>query len=288
MNPDQLKIILEAVLLAAGEPLTVDRLQSLFDEHERPSQDSIREALAQLADDCVGRALEVREVASGFTLQVRQGFAPWVARLWAERPVRYSRALLETLALVAYRQPITRAEIEDIRGVTVSSNIIKTLQEREWVRVVGHRDVPGRPALFATTRQFLDHFNLKCLDELPSLAELRESDHPEMQLELPIPTEVLSLSTDVDSNKTLDASDSNDAIDDREPENTESLNDNVFTGEINVQIETIAEVEAIEETIDFLEMAALAELEVATQEATAIEEKHNANLAEIETLEAEA
>lgn len=173
-DPRQLATVLEAILLAAGKPLPLERLAELFDEAERPSPKLLREALGVLGGSCLGRGFELSEVASGYRLQVRARFAPWVGRLWEERPQRYSRALLETLALIAYRQPITRGEIEEVRGVAVNSNIVKTLLEREWIRVVGYREVPGRPAMFATTRGFLDHFNLKSLDELPPLAALRE------------------------------------------------------------------------------------------------------------------
>jgi segregation and condensation protein B len=166
--------ILEGAILAADKPLTVQNLADLFESHERPDNSEIREALKEIAGRCEGRGFELQEVASGFRFQVRQQLSPWVARLWAERPARYSRALLETLALIAYRQPITRGEIEEIRGVAVSSNIVKTLHERDWIRVVGHRDVPGRPAMYATTRAFLDYFNLKSLDQLPALAEIRD------------------------------------------------------------------------------------------------------------------
>lgn len=166
--------IVEGALLAAGKPLTVAQLGELFEEHERPDTTRIREVLKEVAQRCDDRGFELREVASGFRYQVRQSLSPWVARLWHERPQKYSRATLETLALIAYRQPITRGEIEEIRGVAVSSNIVKTLHEREWIRVVGHRDVPGRPAMYATTRQFLDYFNLKSLDQLPALAEIRD------------------------------------------------------------------------------------------------------------------
>jgi segregation and condensation protein B len=168
--------ILEAAILAADKPLTVQNLADLFEQHERPENSEIRDALKEVAQRCEGRGFELQEVASGFRFQVRQQLSPWVARLWSERPARYSRALLETLALIAYRQPITRGEIEEIRGVAVSSNIIKTLHERDWIRVVGHRDVPGRPAMYATTRAFLDYFNLKSLDQLPVLAEIRDLD----------------------------------------------------------------------------------------------------------------
>jgi segregation and condensation protein B len=173
--PD-LKFILEAALLAVGEPVSLERLQGLFDEEVRPDKDCIRAALAALAQDYEGRGVELREVASGYRLQVPQGYSPWISRLWEERPGRYSRALLETLALIAYRQPFTRGEIEAVRGVSVSSSIIKTLLERGWVKVLGHRDVPGRPALYGTTRAFLDYFNLKALSDLPPLAQLRDLD----------------------------------------------------------------------------------------------------------------
>jgi segregation and condensation protein B len=184
MDPDLLKKIIEGALLAANRPLSLDQLERLFEGDARPDRGAIREALRQLAEDCEGRGYELKEVGSGFRFQVRETVAPWVSRLWDEKPPRYTRALLETLALIAYRQPITRAEIEEIRGVAVSTHIVKTLTEREWVRVVGHRDVPGRPALFGTTRQFLDYFNLRSLDELPTLAELRDLDklHPELDL----------------------------------------------------------------------------------------------------------
>lgn len=179
-DPKDLASLLEALLLASGKPMSIERMIELFEENERPSPVLVRNALGVLEKSCKDRAFELKEVASGYRLQVRARFSPWVGRLWEERPQRYSRALLETLVLIAYRQPITRGEIEDIRGVAVNSQIVKTLLEREWVRVVGHRDVPGRPAMFATTKQFLDHFNLKNLQELPPLAVLRDMD-PEPQ-----------------------------------------------------------------------------------------------------------
>lgn len=188
-DPRELAQLLEAFLLASGKPQSLERLYELFEEGERPEPAQFRDALEVLRQSCEGRAFELKEVASGYRLQVRERFAPWVGRLWEERPQRYSRALLETLALIAYRQPITRGEIEDVRGVAVASNITKTLLEREWVRVVGYRDVPGRPAMFATTKGFLDHFNLKSLDELPALAALRELE-PEPELALDDEAEV--------------------------------------------------------------------------------------------------
>jgi len=188
-EPRELAPLLEAFLLASGKPQSMERLFELFEEGERPEPAVFKKALALLGKSCEGRAFELKEVASGYRLQIREKFAPWVGRLWEERPQRYSRAMLETMALIAYRQPITRGEIEDVRGVAVNSNIVKTLLEREWIRVVGYRDVPGKPAMFATTKAFLDHFNLKNLDELPPLAELRELE-PEPMLEFddaPVP-----------------------------------------------------------------------------------------------------
>ncbi|TPG79503.1 SMC-Scp complex subunit ScpB [Pseudomonas arsenicoxydans] len=173
-EPRELAPLLEAFLLASGKPQSLERLFELFEEGERPEPPVFKKALTILAKSCDGRAFELKEVASGYRLQIREKFSPWVGRLWEERPQRYSRAMLETIALIAYRQPITRGEIEDVRGVAVNSQIVKTLMEREWIRIVGYRDVPGKPAMFATTKAFLDHFNLKNLDDLPPLAELRE------------------------------------------------------------------------------------------------------------------
>jgi segregation and condensation protein B len=184
MSEHPLTNVLEAVLLAAGRPVTMEQIVELFDEHERPCVEDVRTALADLEARYVDRAIELREVASGWRVQVRPHHAETVSRLWQERPSRYSRALLETLALIAYRQPITRSEIEEIRGVTVASTIMRTLHERNWIRVVGHREVPGRPELLGTTREFLDYFGLRSLDDLPTLAELRDLDDIKVQLEL--------------------------------------------------------------------------------------------------------
>ncbi|MEW7977772.1 MAG: SMC-Scp complex subunit ScpB [Candidatus Sedimenticola endophacoides] len=188
-SESKLKKIIEAALFAAGEPLSVDRLLELFPEQERPERKDLRGALEALQSDYAGRGVELAEVGGGYRFNVRADFAPWVLRLWEERPARYSRALLETLALIAYRQPITRGEIEEIRGVSVSTNIMKTLLEREWVRVVGHRDVPGKPSLYATTREFLNYFGLKGLEELPTLQGIRDHDsiNRELQLEEHVP-----------------------------------------------------------------------------------------------------
>ncbi|WP_194787941.1 SMC-Scp complex subunit ScpB [Pseudomonas sp. UFMG81] len=195
-EPRELASLIEAFLLASGKPQSLERLYELFEEAERPAPAVFKKALDVLGKSCNGRAFELKEVATGYRLQIREDYAPWVGRLWEERPQRYSRALLETMALIAYRQPITRGEIEDVRGVAVNSNIIKTLMEREWIRIVGYREVPGRPAMFATTKAFLDHFNLKSLDELPALAELRELE-PEPALddpdEAPVPAHLQAL-----------------------------------------------------------------------------------------------
>ena len=194
-EPRELAPLLEAFLLASGKPQSLERLFELFEEGERPEPPVFKKALTLLAKSCEGRAFELKEVASGYRLQIREKFSPWVGRLWEERPQRYSRAMLETMALIAYRQPITRGEIEDVRGVAVNSHIVKTLLEREWIRIVGYRDVPGKPAMFATTKGFLDHFNLKNLDDLPPLAELRELE-PEPVLDFddaPVPQALQAL-----------------------------------------------------------------------------------------------
>jgi segregation and condensation protein B len=192
MQIEQLKPIIEAALLASTQPMTVHQLGDLFNEADDVSPEQIARSLETLAGECAGRGIELKEVASGFRYQVRQDVHPWISRMWTERPSRYSRALLETLALIAYRQPITRPEIEQIRGVVVSSNIIKTMEEREWIRVVGYRDVPGKPALFGTTRAFLDYFNLKSLDQLPPLSEIRDMEDPQLRFEPePLPARIV-------------------------------------------------------------------------------------------------
>jgi segregation and condensation protein B len=185
MSDNYIRNVIEAALLSAGRPLTLADLGELFEESSRPDKATLLRSIEELRSDYEGRSIEVREVASGYRVQVRSEFAPEVGRLFPERPQRYSRALLETLALIAYRQPITRAEIEQVRGVAVNPNIVKTLMERNWVRVVGHRDVPGHPELLGTTRDFLDYFGLQSLDDLPPLAELR--DMADLNPQLPLP-----------------------------------------------------------------------------------------------------
>ncbi len=183
MNELEMKYLFEAALLAAGRPLTTQQLAELFDERERPSLEQALNALNALREDYQSRGLELVEVSSGWRIQVRNSCIDFVSRLWQERPSRYSRALLETLALIAYRQPITRGEIEEIRGVAVSTTMMRTMHDRNWIRVVGHREVPGRPEVLATTREFLDYFGLKNLDQLPSLAELKDVETIGVQLE---------------------------------------------------------------------------------------------------------
>jgi segregation and condensation protein B len=187
MDQDKIKHIIEALLLAAGRPLSLDQLVEAFGGAvEAPEKSELRAAIEALRTDYEGRGIMITEVASGFRTQIRPSMTDWVSRLWEERPPRYSRALLETLALIAYRQPITRGEIEEIRGVSVSTNIVRTLMERHWVRVVGHRDVPGKPAMYGTTREFLDYFGLKKLDDLPPLSELKDLESLGVELELPL------------------------------------------------------------------------------------------------------
>jgi segregation and condensation protein B len=185
MEATEIKHFIEAALLAAGRPLNIDQIKGLFDQRMAPEKSEIREAIATLNEEYEERGIIVTEVASGFRMQVKAAMADRLQKLWEERPPRYSRALFETLALIAYRQPITRGDIEEIRGVTVSSNIVRQLLERDWVRVVGHRDVPGRPAMFGTTKGFLDYFGLKKLDDLPPLADLSDWESLRVQLNLP-------------------------------------------------------------------------------------------------------
>lgn len=184
-----LEQIIEGALLASGQTLSVDRIQGLFDEGFEPEKERIQATLERIGEKCVSKGYELKKVATGYRFQVKQEFGKWVSRLWEEKPQRYSRALLETLAIIAYRQPVTRGEIEDVRGVAVSSHITKTLVEREWIQVVGHRDVPGRPAMYATTKMFLDYFNLESIDQLPTLEEIQEIADANHALELEDKTE---------------------------------------------------------------------------------------------------
>ena len=210
MDAERLKTLLEGALLAAGQPLSLTQLNSLFDEQEQPGHGLIRQALALLDAELENRAVELVETGSGYRLQIRQSLMPVVSNLWREKPPRYSRALLETLAIIAYRQPITRGEIEQIRGVSLSANILKTLQERDWIKAVGHRDVPGKPELLGTTKAFLDYFSLKGLDDLPTLAEIRDLDNIEPELELKDPDRPRAES--VDDTESSEAADEHERV----------------------------------------------------------------------------
>ena len=187
MNDLEIKHVVEAALLGAGRPLSLEQLSGLFGKRSAPDRETLRRALRMLAEDYEGRGIELKEVASGYRVQIKRTMSDWLTPLWEERAPRYSRALLETLALIAYRQPITRGEIEEVRGVAVSTNIVRSMLERGWIRVVGHRDVPGKPAMFGTTREFLDYFSLKKLDDLPPLSEIRDLGDLNVELDLPQP-----------------------------------------------------------------------------------------------------
>lgn len=188
-TPEKMQAIIEAALMVAGRPLTIAALQNLFPENEQPSHADIKACLSAIQERHINSALELQEVSTGFRIQTKPEFSPWLAKLWEERAPRYSRAFLETLAIIAYKQPITRAEIEEIRGVTVNTQIMKTLQEREWIRVIGYRDVPGKPAIYGTTKELLDYFNLKSLADLPSLAEFKDIETQEAQLQVQLALE---------------------------------------------------------------------------------------------------
>ena len=196
MTPEKLESIIEAALMIAGHPLTIASIQNLFPEDERPSSSDIKSVLSNIRTKFSTSGIELHEVASGYRLQAKSELSPWLSKLWEERAPRYSRAFLETLAIIAYKQPITRAEIEEIRGVTVSSNIIKTLQEREWIKVIGFKEVPGRPAILGTTKEFLDHFNLKSLTDLPTLAEFKSLEAQESQLQVQLALENSNIGPD--------------------------------------------------------------------------------------------
>ena len=316
-EPRELAPLLEAFLLASGKPQSLERLYELFEEGERPEPPVFKKALSLLAKSCEGRAFELKEVASGYRLQIREQFSPWVGRLWEERPQRYSRALLETMALIAYRQPITRGEIEDVRGVAVNTNIVKTLIEREWIRIVGYRDVPGKPAMFATTKAFLDHFNLKNLEDLPPLAELREMEtEPVLDFEdAPVPaglqeladasaepeepkeeTSFHSLLLELDSMEEGIKTDFDDLLRDAadgEASTTEPETEIVETAEpvIEVELEAEPEAEPEEDILGVAEareklLAAVAALEQPTPEPELSEEEAEAR-ALAEAIEAE-
>jgi segregation and condensation protein B len=262
-DPDRLKRILEGALLAAGKPMTVIQLESLFEEDEvRPARDEIKAALEDIAGELKGRGFELLQVASGYRFQVCDDLAPWIGRLWEEKPQKYSRALLETLALIAYRQPITRGDIEEIRGVAVSSNIIRTLMDRDWVRVVGHREVPGRPAMYASTKIFLDYFNLKSLDQLPPLAEIQDLDNLTAELGLEFREDVVEdLVEPVAEEEVLDSN---------HEQQVESANDEAgsIVQEVKESVDTEADVETENSSLFAEDYVEDSTIEESTEETT--------------------
>ena len=225
MNAKLIKQIVEGALLAAGKPMDIARIESLFEDDERPPRDQIKAALEEVEADCRGRGFELKQTASGYRFQVRQDLAEWVNRLWSEKPKRYSRAMLETMALIAYRQPLTRGDIEQVRGVAVSSDTIRTLQERDWVRVVGFRDVPGKPALYATTKNFLDYFNIKSLEQLPALSEIKDFAELDPELELALSGSKPELVAANDEEQGADLVDSENFSLDQEVDGQNAIND---------------------------------------------------------------
>ena len=261
--------VLEGALLAFGEALSVDRLLTLFDEDKRPSKQQLTETLESIASQ-QDRGFRLKQVASGWRFEVCDDLAPWVNRLWDEKPQRYSRALLETLALIAYRQPLTRGDIEDVRGVAVSSHIIKTLLERDWVKVIGHRDVPGRPALYATTKQFLDYFSLKSLEELPSLGELQDIETLTKKLDLESPDlETTSEETSAENIPTVeepteDPIQNNDSDPQDVDHNAAGHESIIETTAETADVDTVLDAESLESS-DFLTTNNLTANTVATQ-----------------------
>jgi segregation and condensation protein B len=239
MDQTEIKYFIEAALLAAGRPLSIDQLQNLFDGRSAPDKSDIRSAISTLVEEYQDRGITITEVASGFRIQVTAGMAERLHKLWEERPPRYSRALFETLALIAYRQPITRGEIEEVRGVSVSPNIVRTLLDRDWVRVVGHRDVPGRPEMFGTTRTFLDYFGLRKLDDLPPLADLSDWESLRVQLNLPEVEEEVGPPADATADVPVLYPD----IDAEEPEAAEQASDELAEAEEEEALPEIADVE---------------------------------------------
>lgn len=243
---NKVKMIVEGLLLAAGRPLTLDNIAQVFSEDEKPDKEELTAVMQSITEDCDDHGFELKEVASGYRFQVKQDLSEWVAKLWEDRPPRYTRALLETLALITYRQPITRGDIEEIRGVGVSSNIIRTLLDREWVRIVGHRDVPGRPAMFATTKQFLDYFNMKSLQELPPLAEVKELDRGNQEFDS---------ADDLLKQRSIDLPE--DAIDEISFESSTDEAEELLAEELAVELSK----KPLDEILDLAPAAVVAELE---------------------------
>lgn len=270
----QLKMFIEAALLATDHPMSVEQIRNIFDEFERPAANEIREVLQLIAQECENRGIELIEVASGFRFQIKMQYSMRLGKLWEEKPPRYSRALLETLALIAYRQPITRAEIEDIRGVVVSSHIIKILLDREWIRVVGHRDVPGKPGLYATTKQFLDYFNMKSLAELPTLTEIKNLDILADQIEA-------KGSSEINGNNAHIQTDDVQVLD--ETSQHESLSDITENSEIVEMINVNEEIENQNENNIVDETVIIEEITVSTTN----ENNHDEEIVIFDTIEAD-
>lgn len=273
MNPEQVQRILEAALLVAGRPMSAQDLQKLFDESDAITTKEIRELLLSMQEQYADKGIELRELASGFQYQAKAEYSPWLSRLWEERAPRYSRAVLETIALIAYRQPITRSEIEEIRGVAVSSNIIKTLQEREWIKVVGYRDVPGKPALFATTKTFLDHLNLKALDELPALSEVLDLEGQEQKLQVQLELSATPETTETDTSATDE--DTQENATDNHDNHDNQLSDNRYSSEDNEELTNSDTINAFEteessetDTINTLDTEELTDAEISASEAS--------------------
>jgi len=251
MNEKKLKPILEALIMASSKPMSLDFMQSVFDDKDVPDKKTLRKALKLLGADYDKSSVELKEVSTGFRFQVRKDYSEWVSKLWEEKPARYSRALLETLSLVAYKQPITRGEIEKIRGVSVSTQIMKTLLEREWVTIVGHRDVPGKPAIYASTKQFLDYFNIKSLDELPPLAEIKDIDKINGELDLPEPEaegDVKTESTEKSSaeNKIADQTAEGEKVSESSADSSEAQSSEQDEAVVNLDVENDGDADVAE------------------------------------------
>jgi segregation and condensation protein B len=287
-----LEQIIEGALLASGQTLSVDRIQNLFEEGQEPEKERILIILERIGEKCENKGYELKKVATGYRFQVKQDIAKWVSRLWEEKPQRYSRALLETLSIIAYRQPVTRGEIEDVRGVAVSSHITKTLVEREWIQVVGHRDVPGRPAMYATTKMFLDYFNLESLDQLPTLEEIQEIADANHALELEDKSEEGNFDLSVNMEEQGDSENLQSAAEDLAAAEAivQQVEDNVFNKpEEDEEAEGEAEVES-ESTPDMLDseqqVTAADEQVFEESDAARDAEKQNADMSEEELAEA--
>jgi segregation and condensation protein B len=271
MTAEKLQSIIEAALMVAGHPLSIAALQNLFNDDERPGHADIKTALAGIRERHQDSGIELHEVASGYRLQAKAELSPWLAKLWEERAPRYSRAFLETLAIIAYKQPITRAEIEEIRGVTVSTNIIKTLSEREWVRLIGYRDTPGKPALYGTTKTFLDHFSLTSLSSLPTLAEFKDMQTQEAELQVQLALENSNIGPD--NSEVIP--EERDAV---MAETDSGIETNVVVVEAESDVVVVIDVETETEVAAAADTEIEAEIDVETEEAELEEAETEAEL----------